>query len=104
MTPERALKYLVDAIPQGPHPTPHNDWVDVRLDALQAIIDDYEWTNTGLAEWRAEALASGKRVKAAHAAVRIAVEHLRGVLDGADQNKAERLARDWLESIGEGTP
>lgn len=32
------VKYLQDAIPMGPHPEPHAEWIQVRLDVVQAAI------------------------------------------------------------------
>lgn len=38
MDPDKVQKYLRDAIPQGPHPEPHNEWVDVRLDVVEGAL------------------------------------------------------------------
>lgn len=38
MNLNKTIQYLKDAIPQGPHPTPHAEWIGVRLDVVQAAI------------------------------------------------------------------
>ncbi len=100
----RLLKYLADAIPQGPHPEPHAEWIQVRLDVVQAAIDHLEWLEKGNEEWRSLALSSGRQAKAARATARIAIGHLQAVLNKArthaEQQAADTAARDWLLSIG----
>ena len=100
----RLLKYLVDAIPQGPHPEPHAEWVSVRLDVVQTSIDHIEWLEKGNEEWRVMALSSQKQAEAAKATARIAIGHLQELINGSvagpDRLKAYESARDWLASIG----
>lgn len=45
-------KALADAIPKGPHPNPHAEWVTVRLDVVTGAIDHLEWLERGVEEWR----------------------------------------------------
>jgi hypothetical protein len=101
---ERLLKYLADAIPQGPHPDPHAEWVSVRLDVVQTSIDHIEWLEKGNEEWRQMALQNRKHAEAARATARVAIGHLDKVLNKCrshdDQQAADTAARDWLASIG----
>jgi hypothetical protein len=101
---ERLLKYLADAIPQGPHPDPHAEWVSVRLDVVQTSIDHIEWLEKGNEEWRHMAQQNSKYAEAAKATARVAIGHLHAVLNKArtfdEQQKADTAARDWLLSIG----
>lgn len=108
---ETVVKYLRDAIPIGEHPTPHAEFITVRLDtvqaaadAIEAFDDDKEWIEKGLAEWRDMAQANGKHAEAARATARIAIAHLQSVLNQPrthdQQQVADSAARDWLLSIG----
>lgn len=54
---------LRDAIPLGPHPAPHAEWVSVRLDMVQGAVDHIDWLQKGNEEWRVMALASQAQVK-----------------------------------------
>lgn len=56
MDRHKIVKGLSDAIPLGPHPDPHAEWISVRLDFVQAAIDRIEWLEKGVTEWREEAL------------------------------------------------
>ncbi len=38
MSDYKTIKYLEDAIPQGAHPSPHTEWIQVRLDVVQSAI------------------------------------------------------------------
>ena len=100
----RLLKYLADAIPQGPHPDPHAEWVSVRLDVVQTSIDHIEWLEKGNEEWRRTGLAASKQAQAAQATARVAIDHLQAVLNKPrthdEQQAADAAARDWLVSIG----
>lgn len=42
MDSNKTVKYLRDAIPLGPHPEPHAEWIQVRLDVVQAAIKQIE--------------------------------------------------------------
>lgn len=101
---ERLLKYLADAIPRGPHPNPHAEWVSVRLDVVQTAIDHIEWLEKGNEEWRAMAVSAGKQARASRATARVAIDHLQEVLNKPRtyeaQQRADTAARQWLESIG----
>ena len=103
-TSKKLIKAFSDAIPLGPHPEPHAEWVQVRLDFVQEAIDHIDWLDKGLAEWRADALAAAKRREAVAATARIAIGHLQAVLNKArthdEQLRADTAARDWLISIG----
>lgn len=75
--------------------------------ALDKALDDVEWTEKGLAEWRAQALSSAKHAEAARATARIAIAHLQNVLKDAharipseQRGQWRREASDWLTSIG----
>lgn len=72
--------------------------------ALDEALDDVEWTEKGLSEWRATALANARQAEAARATARIAINHLQAVLNKArthaEQQAADTAARDWLISIG----
>lgn len=59
----RLIKYLKDAIPLGEHPTPHAEWVSVRLDALQAAIDYIEQAE----DFQRRAHQSSERIRACNA-------------------------------------
>ena len=105
MSPTKVLtKALSDAIPQGSHPEPHAEWIQVRLDFVQLAIDHIDWLDRGVDEWREEALSQQQKVHAAQAMVRIATRHLQAVLNKPrtfdEQQSADTAARDWLESIG----
>jgi hypothetical protein len=52
----KITKGLADAIPLGPHPHPHAEWIRVRLDFVQKAIDMIDWLEKGNVEWREEAL------------------------------------------------
>jgi hypothetical protein len=102
--PARLIKYLNDAVPAGPHPEPHAEWVQVRLDVVQTAADHIEWLEKGNEEWRQMIVATERGYKAEAAARRIAVGHLQAVLNKArthaEQQAADTAARDWLTSIG----
>lgn len=95
---------MSDAIPQGPHPNPHNEWIQVRLDIVQEAIDYIDWLEKGNAEWRSVALGNAKQAKSARATAQIAIGHLQAVLNKprthAEQQSADTAAREWLTSIG----
>ncbi len=78
--------------------------IDQQLPQLREALDDVEWTEKGLAEWRAVAQEKGRHLAALQATTRIAIGHLQSVLNTAhthsEQHAAESLARDWLVSIG----
>ena len=101
---ERLLQYLADAIPQGPHPNPHAEWVSVRLDVVQTAIDHIDWLEKGNEEWRVMARAAQRNTEAERATARIAIEHLQTVLNKCrtsdEQLRADTAARYWLTSIG----
>lgn len=75
-----------------------------ELPALRAALDDIEWTEKGLAEWRTNALEKAKHLAAVQATARIAIGHLQAVLNKPrtfdEQQRADSAARDWLTSIG----
>jgi len=83
---------------------------DARTDAdqasklLRSALDDAEWTEKGLAEWRSVALENSRHAEAARATARIAIAHLDNVLNNCrahdHQTSADTQARDWLLSIG----
>lgn len=118
MNRETVVKYLRDAVPLGEHPTPHAEFITVRLDtvqaaadAIEAFDDDKEWIEKGLAEWRSmalknakHALKNAKHAEMARATARVAINHLQSVLNKprthAQQQDADTAARDWLLSIG----
>jgi hypothetical protein len=104
MDGEKISKYLGDAIPQGEHPAPHAEWVQVRLDVVQNAIDRIEWIEKGNAEWRDLYRTANAQHRAAQATARVAIGHLQAVLNTArtstEQQAAETAARDWLVSIG----
>lgn len=103
-TTKRLIKAFADAIPQGPHPAPHAEWISVRLDFVQEAIDHMDWLEKGNAEWRGEALAARRQAAAVRATAQIAITHLQAVLNKprthAEQQAADTAARQWLESIG----
>ena len=103
-TTKRLTKAFVDAIPQGPHPNPHAEWISVRLDFVQEAIDHIDWLEKGNAEWRQMALQNSNYAEAARATARVAIGHLQTVLNKCrtadEQLAADTLARDWLTSIG----
>lgn len=71
---------------------------------LAALLDDIEWTEKGLSEWRGIALEKTQQLAALQATTRIAIGHLQSVLNTArtfdEQQKSDTAARDWLISIG----
>lgn len=101
---ESLIKALSDAIPLGPHPDPHAEWVRVRLDRVQEAIDHMEWLTKGNAEWRQMALQNSGYSEMVRATARTAIHHLQAVLNTArthaEQQAADTAARDWLTSIG----
>lgn len=78
--------------------------IDAELPALRAALDNVEWTEKGLAEWRERSLTSARHAEAARATARIAIGHLQRVLNKCrthdEQLAADTAARDWLISIG----
>ena len=42
MNKETIMKYLRDAVPLGEHPTPHAEFITIRLDVVQAAADAIE--------------------------------------------------------------
>lgn len=105
MSPTKVLtKALSDAIPQGSHPEPHAEWIQVRLDFVQLAIDHIDWLDRGVDEWREEALSQQQKFYAAQATVKIAVRHLQEVLNKPrmydDQVRVDTNAKGWLISIG----
>lgn len=101
---KRLIKGLSDAIPLGPHPEPHAEWISVRLDFVQEAIDHIEWLEKGNTEWRDLWKGAAKQNSAARATARIAIGHLQAVLNKprthTEQQDADTAARDWLTSIG----
>lgn len=101
---KRLTKAFSDAIPLGPHPAPHSEWISIRLDFVQEAIDHLDWLEKGNAEWRALALSSSGHAEAAQVTARVAISHLQAVLNKPrthdEQQRADTLARDWLISIG----
>lgn len=101
---KKLTKALSDAIPLGPHPNPHAEWVQVRLDFVQEAIDSLDWLDKGVAEWRSSYMRTRNQLVASHATSRIAIDHLQAILNEsrtADESfQAESGARDWLLSIG----
>jgi folate-binding Fe-S cluster repair protein YgfZ len=105
MSPTKVLtKELSDAIPKGPHPEPHTEWIQVRLDFVQLAIDHIDWLDRGVDEWREEALSQQQKFYAAKATVKIAIGHMQEMLNKArtatESYAADTAARDWLTSIG----
>jgi hypothetical protein len=76
----------------------------LALKDVGEVLDDIEWTEKGLVEWRGMALSHAKQAEAARATARIAIAHLQAVLNKprthTDQQAADTAARDWLISIG----
>lgn len=76
----------------------------LALKDVGEMLDDIEWTEKGLVEWRTLALANQQQARAAQATARIAITHLQAVLNTArthaEQQAADTAARDWLISIG----
>lgn len=101
---KKLIKAFSDAIPLGPHPEPHAEWISVRLDFVEEAIDHLEWLDKGCDEWREMYLTSARQAAAAHATARISIRHLQSVLNmprtHAEQQDADTAARDWLLSIG----
>ena len=103
-TTDKLTKALADAIPQGPHPEPHAEWIQVRLDFVQEAIDHMDWLEKGNDEWRRLGLSYQKQARASQATARIAIGHLHEMLNKArtatESYAADTAARDWLTSIG----
>lgn len=78
--------------------------IEKELPVLRAALDDVEWTEKGLAEWRAIAQANARQAEMGRATARVAINHLHAVLNKArtfdEQQAADTAARDWLASIG----
>ena len=100
----RLVKYLADAIPAGPHPEPHSEWIPVRLDAVQEAINHIKWLEKWNEEGHLMYVSSQKQAEAARATARIAIKHLDAVLNSCrtagEQQSTDTAARDWLISIG----
>jgi hypothetical protein len=105
---EQALATLRDFVERSTH------WKEGDADrhaaineALPVIVDNIEWLEKGIEEWRSMYLASERQIKTSGAVARTAVRHLNSVLNGArthsDQQFADTAARDWLESLGNDT-
>lgn len=80
------------------------DMIDAELPVLRAALDDVEYTEKGLAEWRDMAQTNARHAEASRATARVAIGHLQAVLlnarTHAEQQRADTAARDWLASIG----
>lgn len=78
--------------------------IDELTPTLRVGLDQAEYTENGLAEWRSEAIKAQREVKTANATARIAISHLQAVLNKSrtfdDQQRSDTAARDWLTSIG----
>ena len=78
--------------------------IDKELPGLHEALDDVEWTEKGLAEWRDMAQTNARQAEAARATARVAIHHLQEVLNKPrthdKQQRADTAARDWLISIG----
>lgn len=76
----------------------------LALNDFGNALDDVEWTEKGLDEWRSMAQANARHAEAARVTARIAINHLQEVLNKArthnEQQRADTAARDWLISIG----
>ena len=76
----------------------------LALKDVGEVLDDIEWTEKGLVEWRGMALSHAKQAEAARATAHIAITHLQAVLNKArthaEQQTSDTAARDWLISIG----
>jgi hypothetical protein len=76
----------------------------LALKDVGEVLDDVEWTEKGLAEWRDVAQTKARQAEAARATARVAIHHLQAVLNKprthAEQQAADTAARDWLISIG----
>lgn len=76
----------------------------LALKGVGEMLDDVEWTEKGLVEWRNIAMTNNQQARAARATARIAITHLQEVLNKArthaEQQAADTAARDWLISIG----
>lgn len=106
-TLSKAFSTLTDYVERTTH------WVEGGADRHEAklalksygdILDDVEWNEKGLVEWRGIALSRAKQAEAAMATARIAITHLQAVLNKArthaEQQASDTAARDWLVSIG----
>jgi len=82
MDAETLIKYLGDAVPQGPHPHPHAEWISVRLDVVQNAIDHIEWLEKGNAEWRDVAI--------------VAMRHIRNLISSRTDASDRTAAEVWL--------
>ena len=103
-TTKRLTKAFSDAIPKGPHPDPHAEWIQVRLDFIEQAIDHFDWLEKGNAEWRDVAMSHMRQANAARATARIAISHMQEMLSRArtatESYAEDTAARDWLISIG----
>ena len=76
----------------------------LALKDIGGVLDEVEWTEKGLVEWRDMALMNARQAEAARATARVAIGHLQAVLNKprthAEQQAADTAARDWLISIG----
>lgn len=76
----------------------------LALKDIGEVLDDIEWTEKGLAEWRDVALSNARQAEMARANARISITHLQAILNKprthAEQQAADTAARDWLLSIG----
>lgn len=76
----------------------------LALNDVGNILDDIEWTEKGISEWRDVAQTNARQGEAARATSRVAIAHLQAVLNQsrthAEQQAADTAARDWLISIG----
>ncbi len=80
------------------------DWVHVGRGFVSAAIDQIEYLNKGLNEWRELWMGAARQNSRSQAALKIATAHLHEVLNKArthaEQVSADASARNWLESIG----
>lgn len=104
-----ALKYAIELLGklyESPTLTTINalELIDLQLPILQQALDDLEYGEKGLNEWRSVALTNARHAEAARVTARIAIGHLQAVLNKArtfdEQQAADSAARDWLASIG----
>lgn len=73
-------------------------------DLANECADAIEWDERGLYEWRSLAITAARKERRHAATLRVALRHLHTVLNECrtanEQQRADTVARDWLQSIG----
>jgi hypothetical protein len=86
MDTQALIKGLADAIPLGPHPNPHGEYITVRLDFVQEAVDQLDWLDKGSDEWRTVAYSCRDKLKESQIREKVLQEAMLAVLCDPEGN------------------